>query len=596
MKNHSQKFLLSSALVCSLLFGAGVHLSAASLSLSPPITSNTYSGVITINISGLTNGETIEIQKYLDLNSNGIVDSGEPLVDAFKVTDGAATVIGGITNLNVPFDSNPVAGAITTTHPFIPALIVDTFVASYVYRVASPSGRFTPVPATFAVTNSTFAQYISGTVFSNGVPLPNAVVVAQDQQINNPVAGTVADSAGRYYLPLRPGSYALLAVVPNFYTDQSLAPSLSLTNGMSATNDLFLTNGTVTISGSIYDATTSNKLDGALLQLQSGNFFAIAFTDANGDYSAAVSPGFWKVQPVKERFARRGYVISQDKLQVDTTAGSVANVGIPVFRGNALFYGRLTDNSNTPLANVEVDCGTDNSYSCKGYSDANGYYTAAVLGDTTNQWNCGVDNGKDALLGNYIFNSFNTTTVAPSQTILQNFVALPATARIYGSVHDNSGNPVTGVTLNGGATIGGKRYQALDSTTDNSGNYSLAVTSGFWDVQFLTGGFDDNLDTHGFVDLTGPHFVSIPPTNILLNLVVYPIGTPSISSPRRYSSTQFGFTVSGATNVSYTVQTSSSVASTNWTSLFSFVLTTNPFPIIDPYATNSPRFYRVKKN
>lgn len=578
----------------ALIFAASV--SAVTLSVTPSVTSNSYSGVITLNITGLTNSEQIEIQKYLDLNGNGIVDSNDPLVDAFKVTDGGASIIGGITNLNVPFDSNPTAGAITTTHNFIPALIVDTFVGSYIYQVVSPNGRFTPVPAIFTVTNTAFAQYLSGTVFSNGVPFPNAVVVAQDEQINNPVAGTVTDSSGRYYLPLRPGSYALLAVVPNFYTDQSLAPSVNLSSGTSATNNLFMTNSTVTISGSVYDAATSNKVAGAMLQLGSGNLFAIAFTDANGNYSASVSTGFWQIQPVKERYARFGYVVSQDKLQVDTTTGSVANASIAVFPGNALFYGRITDNSNTPLANAEVDSGNGSTYSCKGYSDANGHYTVAVLGDVTNQWNCSMDNGRDLLLGNYIFNSPGTTNVYPGQTLLQNFVGLPATARISGSVHDNSGNPVAGVTLIANANIGGNPYHALDSTTDNSGNYSLAVAAGSWDVQFLNGGFEDNLDTHGFVDLTAPHYVSIPPTNVLLNLTVYPIGTPAILGAHRTSSTQFSFSVSGATNVSYTVETSTGLGAASWTPLFSFSLTTNPFPIVDPYATNSPRFYRVKKN
>jgi protocatechuate 3,4-dioxygenase beta subunit len=357
-----------------------------------------------------------------------------------------------------------------------------------------------------------------------------------------------------------------------------------------------MTNGTVAISGSVYDAATSNKVDGVMLQLQSGNLFAIAFTDTNGDYSASVSPGFWKIQPVKERYARRGYVVSQDKLQVDTTTGSVANASIAVFPGNALFYGRITDNSNTPLANAEVDSGNGSTYSCKGYSDGNGYYTVAVLGDITNQWNCSMDNGRDLLLGNYIFNSPGTLSVHPAQTILQNFVGLPATARIFGSVHDNSGNPVSGVTLTANANIGGNPYHALDSTTDNSGNYSLAVAAGSWNVEFLNGGFEDNLDTHGFVDLTTPHLVSIPPTNVLLNLTVYPIGTPAILGGQRVSPTQFSFTITGASNVNYTVETSTSLASANWTPLFSFLLTTNPFPIVDPYATNGARFYRVKKD
>jgi hypothetical protein len=146
------------------------------------------------------------------------------------------------------------------------------------------------------------------------------------------------------------------------------------------------------------------------------------------------------------------------------------------------------------------------------------------------------------------------------------------------------------------ANIGGNEYQSQESTTDNSGNYSLAVAAGQWNIQFLTGGFQDNLDTHGFIDLTAPHIVNVPPTNVVLNLTVYPIGTPLISQPQRYSSTQFSFNINGVTNVTYTVQSSTNLASTNWSSLFSFQLTTNPFPVVDINATNSSRFYRVRKN
>src|SRR5437879_9972899 len=39
------------------------------------------------------------------------------------------------------------------------------------------------------------------------------------------------------------------------------------------------------------------------------------------------------------------------------------------------------------------------------------------------------------------------------------------------------------------------RSHSLDGTTDNSGNYSLAVSAGQWNVQFLLGGGShDNLD------------------------------------------------------------------------------------------------------
>jgi len=276
----------------------------------------------------------------------------------------------------------------------------------------------------------------------------------------------------------------------------------------------------------------------------------------------------------------------------------VSNANIALAKGNALFYGRITDNSNNPFANVEVDGGTDNSTSsAKGFSDLNGYYSVAVLGDLTNYWNCGVNNGKNTSIENYVINQFPSITNAPNQTTLQNFIALPATAAISGHVQSNSGTNIVGVSLQAFALIGGNNYSALDASTDGSGNYSLAVSAGKWDVEFQTGGHDSgNLNVQGYVDLNSPHFVNVPPTNAVLNLTVYPIGTPVISSPQRFSSTQFGFVINGATNVNYTVQVSTNLASTNWVNLFSFTPTNNTFPVVDINATNSPRFYRVQKN
>lgn len=96
------------------------------------------------------------------------------------------------------------------------------------------------------------------------------------------------------------------------------------------------------------------------------------------------------------------------------------------------------------------------------------------------------------------------------------------------------------VGLSAYATINGNNYNSLDGITDNSGNYTLGVALGTWSVQFFTGNFSDSLDNHGYVDLNSPHYVSIPPTNAVLNMVVYPIGMPFISGPGRFSPTQFG--------------------------------------------------------
>ena len=599
MKTRSKAFAIFSAAYALLFVINTVGFAQPALSVSPAVISNTYPGVITLNITGLTNGEKITIQRWLDGNANGLIDTGEPMMDAYKITDNDASnaLIGGITNLNVPIDSDSTTGAITTALNFPEAMTLENMVGHYVYQVTSPTGRFSPVTATFAVTNATLSQSISGIIFSNGVtPLPYAVVVAQDQLKNNPVAAAMADSNGHYFLTLPPSSYNLVAGMPNFFQNQSQAPSVILTNGMAATNNLYLTNGTVTISGNVYDAANSNGIGGLLLQMKSSHLFAIAFTDINGNYSAAIKPSFWTIQPVKQRLARRAFVLPEAIFQADATGGSVTSANLALPKANALFYGRITDNSNTPYANIEFDGSAGNNFDAKGYSDANGNYAVAVLGDNTNYWSCNANSGKNSSLANYIINSPNSLTLSANQTVLENFIVLPATTQISGRIQDNLGTNVIGVGLQANANIGGNYYQSLTGTTDNSGNYSLAVASGLWSVQFFTGNFSDSLDTHGYVDLSAPHYVSIPPISAILNLTVYPLGTPLISSPQRFSPTQFGFNINGAVNVSYTVQVTTNLAATNWASLFSLQLTNNAVFVTDPNATNSPRFYRVLRN
>lgn len=599
MKTYSQKlFVLFVTCVVTAWLGASAH-AQVTLTVNPSVVSNTYAGVITLDITGLTNGEKVTVQKFIDLNGNGSVDAGEPMFDAFKIADGGAMVISGITNLNVPFDSNPTNGEITTSLHFLPQVVLDNIVGQQIIRVVSPTGRFSPVTATLTVTNFPFAQWVSGTIYSNGVPLPNGMLVLQDQQQDNPVAATVADANGHYFLPLPPGNYTPIPGWQNSFYDFNTAPSITLTNGGTATNDLFLTNGTVSIAGNVYDSSSSNAIGGLLLFLQSGSLAEITFTDTNGNYSADATSSFWKVQPVKERLARRAYVVPTSPFQVDTTTGAVANANIALPKGTALFYGRVLNNSNVPLANVEMDGGTsgsvNNSYSAKGYSDTNGYYTVAILGDQTNQWNCEINNGRNTSIASYIFNTFSTLALTNNQTVAQDFFGLPVTATISGHVQDNSGADVTGVTLMASATINSLNYMTLDGTTDNSGNYTLSAASGQWQVQFLTGGFSDNLDAHGYVDLTGPHIVTIPPTNTVLNLTVYPIGTPYLSGAYWYSASQFAFTVQGASNVTYSVEVSTNLASTNWTGIATFMMLSNSAFMLDSTATNASRFYRVKK-
>ena len=588
----------------SVLFAATAlficHIACAqvTLTVSPSVVSNTYAGVITLNITGLNTGEKVNVERFIDLNGNGVVDAGEPLMDAFKLVDNTNSyaIVGGITNINIPFDINPANGAITTTLAIPSAMPLENMAGNFIFEVISPTGRFAPVAATFSITNAPLPALITGTVYqSDGVtPFANAVVAAQDLVHNNVENSSVADSNGHYAISLYPGEYACVGAAMNCYYDQKTAAAFTLTNGMTVTNNLTITNaGPYTISGKIYDEGNSNGIAGTLIQFQSGNLFEVAFTDTNGNYSAAVSPGFWKVQPAKEKLARGGYVDPQQTYQADATTGSVVNFNIGFPKGDALIYGRVTDNVGDPIVGVKMD-GNQNdptNYDSKGYTDINGNYAIAIL-DGTNS--CQVDTptyGSPAL--NYIWNQPNETNVLAGGTLREDFVGLPIIGTISGHVQDNSGTNVVGVALYANTTIGGLYYSSLEGTTDHSGNYTLAVAAGTWNVYFLVGGFSDNLDAAGYEDLTAPHYVNVPPTNVILNLTVYPLGTPIISQQRFVAPGQFGFWVSGTNNVTYTVQVSTNLM--NWSTLYSFELLTNTLFITDPAATNRYRFYRIVK-
>jgi hypothetical protein len=53
---------------------------SATFSISPSTVSNTYAGYFTLQAGGLTNGEPIVVENYLDVDSNGRLDGNDMLM------------------------------------------------------------------------------------------------------------------------------------------------------------------------------------------------------------------------------------------------------------------------------------------------------------------------------------------------------------------------------------------------------------------------------------------------------------------------------------------------------------------------------------
>jgi hypothetical protein len=515
------------ALASMAVFGQAVF-AAVTFTVTPVAVSNTYTGTISLQIGGLTNTEKVVVQKFLDLNTNGVIDGGDVLVQQFTLQDGTNFVIGGVTNFNVPGDLNATTGAITATLNFQNGDFVQNIVGNYLYVLSSPGGHFTPLTSQFAVTNFPFLQMFTGNVVSNSTStmVSNAVVLLFPPPSpggsgpgGSPLAGVVANNAGSYTVQVPPGTYQLLAFRSNFVANMNTAPVLTLAASQTITTNLTLTNATGSISGTnVDDSNSSIRLPGEMIPVTSTNgLIAITFADTNGIFSVPVTASKWRIKVEDTTLIVHGYLGLQNGTNVNS---GTTGLSLAVPKATALIYGSVKDNLGNPLVGLDVYASDNNNlYETDGYTDANGNYVLGVLGlGTSDSWWMQA-NGNDQLT-NYVFSQETINgNINAGQAVLQNFTAILATNHITGTVKNSSNNPIVGVGVNANATINGTNYQAYVDT-DANGNYSMNVANGNWNIGVNCNGGDDSLQNLGNYQCPNNQTITITNNNGLANFTV----------------------------------------------------------------------------
>jgi hypothetical protein len=499
-KTLSSCILLLAVAACQQLESTAA---AVAFSVTPSVVSNTYNGTITLQVTGLTNGETVVVQKFLDANTNGVVDASDWLVQQFSLTDGqAGMAIGGIVNSNVPGDTDATAGQITAQLNFQNGDFMQNVAGQYAFKLSSPGGHFAPITNLFSVTNVPYAQKFTGNVVSNrtSATLPNAMVLlfgpprpGKDGPGGPPVAGAMANNAGSYSIPAPPGTYMPVAFKGNYLSDFSAAPVLTLGSGVTVTTNLTLTNANSSISGQLVDANNSGiALPGIFLTANgNGGLMGVGFSATNGSFSVGAQSGSgqWGLSFNDTSLIVHGYLGPQNKTNVN--AGQT-NVTLAVPKATALFYGSVKDGLGNPLPGIDVSAyDNNNQYQSDGYTDANGKYVAGVLGGLGGNDTWSVQISGDSSPTNYLFSqpAFSQnggTNVSAGTAVQVKFTALLATNHITGWLKDNSGNPIASVGIWANATINGVNYSQNSVSTDTNGNYWLNVANGTWTVGVST--------------------------------------------------------------------------------------------------------------
>jgi hypothetical protein len=471
-----------------LMFAFGAR--AATFSVTPNVVSNDYSGLITFHMTGLSPGETVQLQQYYDSNSNGVVDSGEFCVRSELVTDGQAKLVNGATNINVFRDEDGLAnGTIAASLRFTFAPDFARTVGMHIFRFSSPSNHFTAFNAGFTVVGLTYPQSIQGKVLSGGAPVGSGRV-ALVQNAASPfaaiIAGGTADANGNYSLQAPPGVYQVLAFRVGYVGSLAAFPLVTLLPNATVTTNVNLVAATSLISGSLVDSTniTLPAIPNAQLLVFSTNLLVTStVADNNANFIMPVTPNnVWVVQPQAQSAMAQSYLLPDGANQAffETFSGPANNATVALKHATALIYGRVQDNLGHPIAGASLFANADfGQYNAFGLSDTNGLFSLAI--------DAGIGNVSVQNSGNPPFNNYIWPTpqfgINNGQALSLNVTGLVATARFRGHIVDDTGAPLPNFqTVADSYEIYGAYTFAK---TDNSGYFDMAMFGGRWNFTLL---------------------------------------------------------------------------------------------------------------
>jgi len=514
------------------LVSAGTNLFAASLTVNPPLVMNDYVGQVSLAISGLTSGKRVLVERFIDANSNGVVDAGDdPLTFSFKVTDGQVPLIGGVRNANVPGDDDgATTGSIRVDLPFPNVdAVVGSAAVNFIFRVSDPQNGFSPVTATFDVQQRSQPQGVSGriTAAAGGTPLPRAFVLLNVPN-GSPIAAMLTDDNGNYSFNAAPGSYSVI-VIRNGYVSDQTAGAVTVIANQFATRNLALASAGFTISGKISDRSSGVNIAGVLVlaDFQSTNdLVAAGLSDANGNYSFSVTAGQWRVTPDESQLAQVGYVGVQD-VTINATANGAGTIDFPVPKASALIYGTVKDGANNSVIGVEVEANDQGDlYRTEGFTfSPNSNYATGVVAGT---WSVGVE--PNNLIARGYIGTPSEVTLNAGQAVQVNFVVQAITAHLRGQIRDDSGTPIPNMTIvlqpvpfppNGVGSI----YPM----TDSNGNFDVGLRGGTWNIALEC----EDAQDRGYVNDHRYDFVVIDGIDQNNLVLTFPVFTATITGSVR---------------------------------------------------------------
>ncbi len=319
----------------TIIFSWADAKAAVSFAVDPSTITNDFQGKITLAISNVAPGGTVTVQRYADLNGNGVIDAGEPLVLSFKVTDGQAPLINGVRNLNVPGDEDGLTNGQIRVELFVPSVDVALAAAlKSIFKVTDPANGSATQP--FSVSQKLYPQGVRGQVraAATGMEVGHAIVALTSQTTSGALVSET-DTNGNY--SLRVTSTNLWSVRPNKtqpalegYVALAKRTDVNVTNANVSNVNFPLPQATALIYGTIKDDHSKPLIGLAVIAQDLGSPRHEADSLSlvtDGNYSLGVIAGTWTVG---DEFAFLGYPGQTSNVTVAAGQTLPVNFVVPV--------------------------------------------------------------------------------------------------------------------------------------------------------------------------------------------------------------------------------------------------------------------------
>jgi hypothetical protein len=275
---------------------------------------------ISIQITGLATGQSVRVERVLDLNGDTKPGAGEPLIQSFTVTDGTLDAA----QPNIPGDQDAANGQITTAFSLSSSPDLGRTQGAHLIRITSPTGAFLPITKTLAVQGNSYGQNISGQVrdAASAAVGYSVVMAVQGSTI---IASAVAAANGNYNLWVPVGTYSVVPVSTGYTASEASQPTGTVASGVNSTGkNPVLTTATATVAGRVLDASGSPALRGVqLTALSTGGCVSILTSDSDGNYVVPTIPGTWTIHGSLASLRLLGYLEPATAAQATTTSGNV---------------------------------------------------------------------------------------------------------------------------------------------------------------------------------------------------------------------------------------------------------------------------------